>query len=337
MRVKWMMAATPALALLFTGAAKAQHDGHMDHAMGHEGHMEMARPAPSDDRDLLYNAEDMQFLHHMAMHHQQALDMAALVPERARHEDFKKFARYVSRGQAAEIRAMQSLEQLGEERGIPSPHAHMDHDPPMAGMLPQAEMKALAASTGDAFERRWMLGMIFHHEGGLAMARAQQLQQLEYGRSPYGLAPMVEDILIEQRAEVSKMYNWMADWGLVPSDDKTDRREPASEVVSPVPMAVLPAGRQATLIGLAVDDRGIKQVQIAVQNLDDRSWWQEGDAWAGERAFHTAHLELSGFSSVAWTADWTPPRPGRYAITVMAEDTAGKRAEGYFTREFQVE
>jgi uncharacterized protein (DUF305 family) len=334
----------PLLALMLAGGtAQAQHEGHMghmegmDHGMDHAGHMDMATPARSDDRDVLYNPEDMQFLHHMSMHHQQALAMAALVPERAEHQEFKKFARYVARGQAAEIRSMDGLQKLAEDRGIAAAHAHMDHDPPMAGMLSKAEMTALAAAKGDEFERRWLEGMIFHHEGGLAMARAQQLQQLEFQRSPYGLAVMVEDILVEQRAEVSKMYDWLADWGLVPAGDKTDARTPASEVVSPVPMAVLPAGRTVELIGLAVDDRGIETARIAIQNLDDKSWWRDGDTWSSERTLHAATLEQAGFSSVAWTYEWMPPKPGHYAITVLAEDTAGKVAEGYSTREFRVQ
>jgi len=340
MRLNRTVLFIPLLALMLAGgAALAQHDGHTGHmeGMDHAGHMDMATPARSDDRDVLYNPEDMQFLHHMSMHHQQALDMAALVPERAMHEEFKKFARYVARGQAAEISAMQGLETLAEDRGIAAPHAHMDHDPPMAGMLPQAEMKALAASKGNDFERRWLEGMIFHHEGGLAMARAQQLQQLEFQRAPYGLAVMVEDILVVQRAEVSKMYDWLMDWGLVPAGDRTDTRPPASEVVSPVPMAVLPAGRKARLIGVTVDDRGIAKVRVAIQNLDDKSWWQADDSWGGERTMHDATLEQAGFSSVAWTRAWTPAKPGHYAITVTAQDTAGKTAEGYFTREFRVE
>jgi hypothetical protein len=168
------------------------------------------------------------------------------------------------------------------------------------------------------------------------MARAQQLQQLEFQRSPYGLAVMVEDILVEQRAEVSRMHDWLVDWNLIAAGDKTDTRPPASEVVSPVPMAVLAAGRPAELIGVAVDDRGIGAVRIAIRNLDDKRWWQDGDNWSGEQALHETTLEQAGFSSVAWTYDWTPPGPGRYAITVFAEDTAGKSAEGYATREFQV-
>src|SRR3546814_3278641 len=60
-------------------------------------------------------------------------------------------------------------------------------------------------------------------------------------------------------------------------------RTPASEVVSPVPMAVLPAGRTVELIGLAVDDRGIETARIAIQNLDDKSWWRDGDTWSSER------------------------------------------------------
>jgi uncharacterized protein (DUF305 family) len=84
----------------------------------------------------------------------------------------------------------------------------------MAGMLSMAEMEAIEAAHGAEFDRLWLEGMIVHHEGAVAMAHAQQAQQLASGRRPYGLDVLIEDILVEQRAEISKMRAWLAEWGL---------------------------------------------------------------------------------------------------------------------------
>jgi uncharacterized protein (DUF305 family) len=94
------------------------------------------------------------------------------------------------------------------------PEGHLHGDPPMAGMLSSAEMAAIAAANGAEFERLWLEGMIVHHEGALAMARAQQQQQLESGRQPYGIAVLIEDLLVEQRAEITKMRAWLREWRL---------------------------------------------------------------------------------------------------------------------------
>lgn len=163
---------------------------------------------------LLFNESDLEFLQHMIVHHEQAVIMAALVPARTDRAEFNRFTDFVGRAQAAEIDLMQSLLDLAEARGIELPEAMPHGDPPMAGMLSSAQMAALAAATGTRFERLWIEGMIYHHQGAIDMGQAQQRQQLASGRRPYGLAPLVEDIIEEQRAEITRMRGWLEEWGL---------------------------------------------------------------------------------------------------------------------------
>jgi|GEM_PF-268809 len=173
-----------------------------------------APPAgPGEPTPLLYNQADLHFLSHMIVHHQQALDLAALVPSRTNREELIRFARYLDGEQRAEIEQMKSLLALATERGLEAPHHDLHGDPPMAGMLSKAQMAALAAAKGAEFERLWLQGMIYHHEGALAMGRAQQQQQFESGRRPYGIDVMVDDILVVQRAEITKMQAWLEEWG----------------------------------------------------------------------------------------------------------------------------
>jgi uncharacterized protein (DUF305 family) len=170
-------------------------------------------------QEPLFNGQDLHFMHHMSVHHEQALAMSELVPGRSDRAEFRRFADYVYRAQAAEIDLMQSLIRLAAERGIEVNMTPLEGDPPMAGMLSSAQMQTLADSTGPEFERLWLEGMIFHHQGAIDMAEAQQRQQLESSRRPYGLSVLVEDIIVEQRAEITKMRDWLVEWGL--TEDRT--------------------------------------------------------------------------------------------------------------------
>lgn len=205
-RIRLSRAALAGLAALglAAGAATAQQDGAAARAADRVG----SRAGP------LYSDGDLLFLHHMIMHHEQALVMSDLVPERTEREAFVRFARYVERAQAAEIEIMQSMLDLAAGRGLEVPEHPPHGDPPMEGMLSSDQMEALEAASGAEFERLWLEGMIYHHQGAIDMARAQQRRQLDAGRRPYGLQALVEDIIVEQRAEITKMRRWLEAWGL---------------------------------------------------------------------------------------------------------------------------
>ena len=163
----------------------------------------------------LYTQEDLLFLSHMIMHHQQALVLTALVPSRTKREDFIRFARYLDGAQSAEIDQMKALLDLATARGAEIPHHEMNGDPPMAGMLSKAQMAAITAASGAEFERLWLQGMILHHEGALDMARAVQEREFASGRRPYGVDVLVDDMLVVQRGEITRMKAWLSEWGLL--------------------------------------------------------------------------------------------------------------------------
>jgi uncharacterized protein (DUF305 family) len=170
-------------------------------------------PAAARAAAPLFTPDQLMFLSHMIVHHEQALEMAAMVPSRSRREDFIRYARYLDGAQRVEIDQMKGLLREARERGLEIPRHEMTGDPPMSGMLSRAQMAALAAANGAEFEKLWLLGMIYHHEGGLAMAREQQEQQFENGRQTYGIDVLVDDIIEVQRAEVAKMKGWLTQWG----------------------------------------------------------------------------------------------------------------------------
>jgi uncharacterized protein (DUF305 family) len=159
-----------------------------------------------------YTDADLAFLTHMIMHHEQALELCALVPAGSSREEFHRFARYVNDSQAAEIQQMQGLLRLATDRGATIPEHHMHGDPPMAGMLSKAQMAAIAGAKGLQFEQLWLKGMILHHQGAVDMALAQQEAQFRSGNQPWGVDVLVDDMLAVQRAEIDKMNTWLRLW-----------------------------------------------------------------------------------------------------------------------------
>jgi uncharacterized protein (DUF305 family) len=180
----------------------------------HEHDSPPVSTAGASASEPLFNEADLRFLQHMIVHHEQAVVMSLLVPTRTERQQFVRFASYVRRGQAAEIEGMQSLLDLAADRGIVVGEHGLQGDPPMEGMLSSTQMQALEAATLAEFERLWLEGMIYHHQGAIDMARAQQQRQLESGRQPFEISVLVEEILVEQQAEITKMHAWLGEWGL---------------------------------------------------------------------------------------------------------------------------
>lgn len=70
----------------------------------------------------------------------------------------------------------------------------------MAGMMSPEQMAELEASSGTAFDRLWLTGMVAHHEGAVVMAQTEQAQ----GAHPYAVA-LAETIEADQTAEIAEM------------------------------------------------------------------------------------------------------------------------------------
>lgn len=128
-----------------------------------------------------YTDADVAFMQKMILHHAQALQMTALVEERASRDAIRQLAERIERSQRDEIATMmQWLEERDEEGpalppdvasridGAQAGHTGHDHSG-MAGMLSPDELDELAAAEGDAFDRLFLEFMIFHHEGAITM------------------------------------------------------------------------------------------------------------------------------------------------------------------------
>ena len=152
-----------------------------------------------------HNEADVNFLTGMIPHHMQALMMVDLAAGKPQSPEFAQLLADVQAAQAPEIDQMSGWLQ---EWGEPVPEMMMDHGQAgdmdagdgMEGMLTGAEMTALAATEGDAFERAWLHAMVKHHRGAVKMAEAQ----LANGQHEGTLA-LAQAIVESQSAEIAYM------------------------------------------------------------------------------------------------------------------------------------
>ena len=106
---------------------------------------------------------DAGFLAAMVPHHEQALQLTAMVAGRDASPGLEAIALRIDRAQVEEIGQMQGL---ARARGLASGPAH-----DMPGMADPGTLQTLSTLRGPAFERLWLDTMIRHHEGAVAMAR----------------------------------------------------------------------------------------------------------------------------------------------------------------------
>ncbi|WP_219466269.1 DUF305 domain-containing protein [Nonomuraea rhizosphaerae] len=142
-------------------------------------------------------AADVRFAEGMVPHHRQALEMSGLAGDRTENAAVRRFADRILTTQRPEITVMTSwLTGLG--RAVPDTHAH---DPSSGdGMASPAELNALRAARGAAFDRMFLELMIRHHEGALRMAGAE----LAGGRD-LRMRLMAKDVYSGQSVEITRM------------------------------------------------------------------------------------------------------------------------------------
>ena len=113
-----------------------------------------------------YSPDDVRFMQDMIPHHNQAVQMAALVKTRASSPAVRDNAGRIDASQADEIEFMKRwLAERGESVPEATAHhaMHIAHD--MAGMATPGQMAALAEAEGTEFDRQFLTLMIAHHEG----------------------------------------------------------------------------------------------------------------------------------------------------------------------------
>ncbi|GAA1972898.1 DUF305 domain-containing protein [Amycolatopsis minnesotensis] len=159
------------------------------------------KAAPSQRAGTAHNDADVTFARQMVPHHTQALDMAALVPDRTANPAVTDLAARIKRAQGPEIEQLDGW--LARWGAAPSGGHAMPGMPShasMGGMMSDAEMTKLRAGKGAEFDRMWLTMMIGHHEGAVEMANAELR-----GGADADAKALAGRIAGAQRAEIAEM------------------------------------------------------------------------------------------------------------------------------------
>jgi uncharacterized protein (DUF305 family) len=166
-------------------------------------------------------AAEVRFMQDMIGHHAQAVAMTALVNGRTRSADIRLLAERISVSQESEMALMRrwlarhspappdSLAAIHDHRTprsdesthttMPGMQTHAD----MPGMLTPAQFRLLRTARGAQFDRRFLDGMIQHHQGALVMCDA--LRAIPGAAQESELFRFVNDVVSDQQAEIARM------------------------------------------------------------------------------------------------------------------------------------
>jgi uncharacterized protein (DUF305 family) len=149
----------------------------------------------------------------MIMHHQQAVEMTALIPSHTGNKDLQSLGARISSSQSSEIKFMQHwLAARGEPISMSMPGMpEMDRSGrPMAlmpGMLSPEQMEALRKAKGAEFDHLFLTGMIQHHNGALIMV--EDLFDTAGAGQDADLFNFATDADNTQRAEIKIMQSML--------------------------------------------------------------------------------------------------------------------------------
>ena len=161
-------------------------------------------PAASAGVESGHNTDDVMFAQMMIPHHQQAVELAGLVPDRSTNPALIALAATIAGQQQPEINAMKAM--LAQWEVKPGEMLHEGaHGMTMAGMVDDATMIKLEALKGPEFDTLWLTSMIGHHQGAIEMAGVE----IADGNN-VDMVGLARVIVTAQRAEIDQMTQMLA-------------------------------------------------------------------------------------------------------------------------------
>jgi uncharacterized protein (DUF305 family) len=150
-----------------------------------------------------FNDADVTSAQSMIAHHKQAIEMSSMAGSQAASAEVKELATKIKAAQQPEIDTMNGWLTTW---GKPTEMAAMgSNHSTMAGMMSDADMKALMGAKGAAFDKKFLTMMISHHEGAIEMAG----QEATAGSSPEAVA-LAKKISADQQAQIATMKAMLA-------------------------------------------------------------------------------------------------------------------------------
>ena len=172
-----------------------------------------------------YTAADIHFMTVMIGHHAQAIEMARLAPSHGASASVRTLAERIINSQRDEIALMQqwlrarlqpvpAVSAAGAVT-IPAAAHHgtgghgTGHAMPMAGMLTPAQMKELDAARGAEFDRLFLVYMIQHHRGAVAMV--EELFGSWGAGQDETVFKLASDVNVDQITEIARMEKMLVE------------------------------------------------------------------------------------------------------------------------------
>ncbi len=181
-----------------------------------------AQPAPSaseaaamakaraDSAQYPYTKADVDFMTGMIAHHAQAIVMSRMAPTHGASKSVRILAERIINAQQDEIATTQ---QWLRDRGkpVPDPESAVMQMPMtgamqgmlMPGMLTEAQMKQLAATTGSDFDGLFLKSMIRHHQGAVQMV--SDLFDTNGAAQDQTIFKFASDVNADQTTEIARM------------------------------------------------------------------------------------------------------------------------------------
>ncbi len=144
---------------------------------------------------------DIAFLQDMVVHHQQALDLTAMVRGQSTEPALVTLADQIAAQQRTELQGCQAqLLQWEVPDGKSSRHDADQDATDIPGMVDQPTIDKLRNLRGPAFDKLWLHSMIDHHRGAITMAH----NEIEHGESPEAIS-IARSLAARQQAEIDRM------------------------------------------------------------------------------------------------------------------------------------
>src|SRR6056300_530619 len=151
--------------------------------------------------DTSYILDDVLFLQQMIPHHEQAILLSTLAPDRTNSESILDLAKRIESSQHDEILFMKDW--LGS-RGEESHHIKIsNHHMKMMGMATKTQIEELSALNGFSFDDLFLRLMIAHHRGAIQMV--EHLKNQPGSAFDQVLNDFVSDLDNDQSVEIERM------------------------------------------------------------------------------------------------------------------------------------
>ena len=186
-----------------------------------ESTKEISAEKASDIANSSYTTADVYFMQGMIVHHEQALTMSRMAPQRTNSKAIIDLAGRIEGSQEDEIQFMVSwLKDRDEDTNYEMKHMDMHHDMDhtkhhsmghdmhhgmhkMAGMASPLQLKNLEISKSADFDRLFLQLMIAHHDGAIEMV--DHLKEQPGSRYDQLLSEFVSDLVNDQAIEIERM------------------------------------------------------------------------------------------------------------------------------------